>query len=399
MKRVTSEFKAELAKNGAHNLAYCWLIQREDDAVFAFTSHDRDLVFDLEAFVVAQGYAAPPGIVATGVQTYLAATSFVPSNVSTQAALNIDNLEIKTILDSSSILEDDLRAGIWDTARFCVFIVNWADLTMGAIIERVGQLGDVNTGRATAVVEMSGLMRAFQNTIGRMTSPLCDADVFDARCKVDAGGSGGGSAAIPFTVTGALTGVSSDGMTMFDTTRTEPGPTTPAANIVSITNANPAVVTIDADLGITNYQAITLYDIVGPSVLNGVTVARNVADDGLSFELGIDTSDTAIYLPYVGSGKVSTTETSGWFDGGLITMSSGPNNGRKMEVRTYVPGQWVLWLPFPELCEVGDTYTMTAGCNKELLGDCKNKYANGINHRGFTWLAGNDRLVQIGRRS
>lgn len=388
MKQVKTALKTHLAGN-SHTLAYCWLIERTDGTVFAFTTHDSDIAFDLETFVTDMGYGAPPGIVDTGTQTYLATSSFSASDVSTAAALNIDNMQIVGVLDSVSITEDDLRSGVWDYARFCVFLVNYADLTMGAVILRVGKLGDVTVNRQTYVAEMSGLLRAFQLAIGRLTSPLCDADVFDTRCTKNPAA---------FTVTGTLTGVSTDGTTLFDTARLEAGPSSPTVGIASITNANPGVVTMDDDsLGIVNFQTVTLSGIHGPVALNGVTVARNVSST--TFELPVDTSNTTDYPAYTTPhGTVSTVGTSGYFDAGKITMTSGPNNGRSMEVRSYVPGQWTLFLPFPVVCTVGDTYTMSAGCNKEILGDCLTKYANTVNHRGFPWLAGNDKLMQVGRK-
>jgi uncharacterized phage protein (TIGR02218 family) len=397
VKRCSAALKTHLAK-ASQTLAWCLLLQREDDAVYAFTSHDRDIAFNLEAFVTGQGYGAPPGIIGTATQTYLAG-GFLPSNVATTAKLNPDNLEVTGILDSSLILEDDLRSGVWDKARFAVFLVNWADLTMGAMIERVGDLGEVRTGSTAFVAEMTGLLRRLQLTIGRITAPLCDADVFDTRCGADPGGSHtDSSGTFAFTVTGTLDSVGADGLTLFDAARTEPGPTGESATISNITNANPGhVTTVPPALGLINYQTVTLAGILGPTALNGVTSIRNVTGDGLSFDLAIDTSDTTAYPPYTGGGEVFTVGASGWFDAGRITMTSGPNNGRSMEVRTYVPGQWTLLLPFPVLCTAGDTYSMTAGCNKELLGDCLNKYENTPRHRGFPWVAGNDKLIQVGR--
>ena len=37
----------------------------------------------------------------------------------------------------------------------------------------------------------------------------------------------------------------------------------------------------------------------------------------------------------------------------------------------------------------GDTVTVAAGCNKQF-STCKTKFANGVNHRGFPYMPGND---------
>ena len=40
----------------------------------------------------------------------------------------------------------------------------------------------------------------------------------------------------------------------------------------------------------------------------------------------------------------------------------------------------------------GDAFAITAGCDKQFA-TCKAKFANGINFRGFPYMAGNDTVV------
>ena len=56
MKTVSPELAAHLA-GAALTLATCWKIERRDGAILGFTSHDRDLVFDLAD---GGGPAGPP---------------------------------------------------------------------------------------------------------------------------------------------------------------------------------------------------------------------------------------------------------------------------------------------------------------------------------------------------
>jgi uncharacterized phage protein (TIGR02218 family) len=56
---------------------------------------------------------------------------------------------------------------------------------MGAEILRVGVLGNIQRKRGEYVAELRGLMQALQNNIGRTVAPTCDADLGDARCKVN----------------------------------------------------------------------------------------------------------------------------------------------------------------------------------------------------------------------
>ena len=86
---------------------------------------------------------------------------------------------------------------------------------------------------------------------------------------------------------------------------------------------------------------------------------------------------------------------SGWFTRGLVTMTSGANNGRAREVKRHVVRngavQIELWQPLGSAPAPGDTFTITAGCDK-TLATCRAKFGNAINYRGFPHMPGNDFL-------
>lgn len=98
------------------------------------------------------------------------------------------------------------------------------------------------------------------------------------------------------------------------------------------------------------------------------------------------------------------TEADGYWAGGNLTMTSGLSAGFPMEIKTSTAvGALTLVLPMPFGIAAGDTYTMTPGCNHLLKladgsygGDCKVKFANVINFRGFPEVPGPDRLSQYG---
>lgn len=93
----------------------------------------------------------------------------------------------------------------------------------------------------------------------------------------------------------------------------------------------------------------------------------------------------------------------GWFDNGLVTMTSGGNSGLSFAVKRYEPA-WTLHLPAPYAFAVADTFTVTPGCNKlhgtdmeglpDPDGDCINKFANGVRFRGFPHAPTNERLYR-----
>lgn len=378
--------KAHLAQ-GYQTMATCWLVVRSDGQVFAFTDHDANITFDLEAAMTAQGLTAGPGVAGIGSRTYLASAGFKASNLQTSSALNVDTGEAQGILSSPSIIEADLLAGLWDYASVAVFQVNWANLTAGAVIERVGTLGEIQTDRGTFKAEWRGIMQAYQQNLGRIDSPICNAILGDARCAVDLA---------LFTVTGTLEDVSADGMVLFDSARTEPGPTG-GLSIIDVTNANPGVVHLGSVTGLFNGLAVTLSGIVGPTALNGNTIVRSLNTTAYTFSLGIDTSDTAIYPPYVSGGTCTPMGgDAGYFDFGVITITSGANAGLSREIKNYVPGQIALQLPFPYPLTGSETYTAVAGCDHSLA-TCRDKFANVVNMRAFPYLPGLDKIVQVGR--
>jgi hypothetical protein len=202
----------------------------------------------------------------------------------------------------------------------------------------------------------------------------------------------------PFTVTGTLTGVNPDNVTLYDTSRAEAGPTG-GVTVTGVTNANPGVVTLaNNNLALANGQAITIAGVLGPTLINTVTLARNpTSASPYTFQLGIDTTNTTTYPPYSSGGMVTALGAdSGYFDYGLITFTSGLNNGLSMEIKSYVPGQLTLYLPMPYQPAIGDTYSLKAGCDK-AFATCKTKFTNVVNFRGEPYLPGIDKLVQVGR--
>lgn len=82
----------------------------------------------------------------------------------------------------------------------------------------------------------------------------------------------------------------------------------------------------------------------------------------------------------------------GYYNYGLITFTSGYNEGLSMEVKRYQAGSVELVMPLPYVLAVGDQYTIIAGCDKRF-STCKNVFGNAINFRGEPSVPGNDRLL------
>jgi uncharacterized phage protein (TIGR02218 family) len=82
----------------------------------------------------------------------------------------------------------------------------------------------------------------------------------------------------------------------------------------------------------------------------------------------------------------------GWFTGGKHVWTSGANDGRAMEVKRHAGAAIELWQSMSEAVGVGDSFTITAGCDKQFA-TCKAKFANAINFRGFPYMPGNDAVL------
>ena len=87
-----------------------------------------------------------------------------------------------------------------------------------------------------------------------------------------------------------------------------------------------------------------------------------------------------------------------WFTRGLLTFTSGAASGQAIEVKAHTVSAASgavaieLWSPARLPLTTGQTFTVTAGCDK-TLATCASKFANALNHRGFPTIPGNDFIV------
>ena len=131
----------------------------------------------------------------------------------------------------------------------------------------------------------------------------------------------------------------------------------------------------DADLG---DQRCTI-DLDLPA-LNGVGAVSAVADQRTFTVSGLGAFD------------------EDWFTRGLLTWTSGANAGRKAEAKLHSKRDGVvtleLWQAMSEEVEAGDSFTITAGCDKHF-GTCIRKFDNAVNFRGFPHVPGVDFALAV----
>lgn len=163
MKNVSSQMLAHLGGN-VTTLCTCWFIERRDGQQFYFTDHDA--------------------VVSYGGSSHLPVNGFKASALTTDDKMSVDNMEVVGVLSSDLITDADLLAGLWDQAYVEVYLVKWGYpyLLYDRVILRTGTLGEIKTGRNQFTAEMRGLLQPLQQSVGRVYSPLCNADFGDSRC-------------------------------------------------------------------------------------------------------------------------------------------------------------------------------------------------------------------------
>ena len=78
----------------------------------------------------------------------------------------------------------------------------------------------------------------------------------------------------------------------------------------------------------------------------------------------------------------SLAQAAGYFTEGVLTWTSGNNNGISEKIRNHTAGGVIAFiLPMVRNIQVGDTFSIVAGCNK-TLDACRDKFNNVLNFQG-----------------
>lgn len=138
-----------------------------DGPVFAYTDHDKDIVFE------GVTYRAQDGLTSTADEG--------------KSDMTPDNQDSSFFPDDDAITERDVRGKLFDSADVEVRVVNWADLSQGAIKLRKGTTGTFTLTRGTMTTQVRGLLQKLANVIGDTYGPTCRAQLGDSKCTIDMG--------------------------------------------------------------------------------------------------------------------------------------------------------------------------------------------------------------------
>lgn len=280
MRSIPSPLAEKLSAE-ATTLARCWRVTRADGSVLGFTDHDCDLAFDGATFRAASGLDARAASSAFG--------------------LSVGGGEVAGALHAEALTEDDLAAGLWDSARVETFIVDWTD-TAARMRLSVGEIGEVRRAGGEFVAEVRGMAHRLAQPTGRRFAAQCDAALGDGRCGVNLDVPAYAATATVLALAGAL--------------------------------------------------AVTAEHLEG-------------------------------YEP-------------GWFTGGTLSWTTGPNAGRVQAIRDHGFAGGIatlaLWDAPVHEPQPGDAFVVRAGCDKRAE-TCRLKFANILNFRGFPMIPGSDRAL------
>lgn len=86
-------------------------------------------------------------------------------------------------------------------------------------------------------------------------------------------------------------------------------------------------------------------------------------------------------------------QADGYFDAGVLTWTSGANDGAVSEVKSFAAGTITLWQPMLYPISAGDAYSLVPGCDK-LADTCQTKFSNYDNFGGFADVPGRDEITK-----
>lgn len=150
-------------------IATIWRIIRIDGVNFYFTDHDQNMTFD-------DG---------DGPQVYVADSGYSRTAVANNVGLSVDNMDMEGVFDNDAIKEDELRAGLFDHAEIRVSVINWSDLSQGAIRMRRGRIGEVlTTPQGVFRTELRGLTQQLSQNIVKSYQAECRVDLGSVECTI-----------------------------------------------------------------------------------------------------------------------------------------------------------------------------------------------------------------------
>lgn len=114
-----------------------------------------------------------------GMLDYSASVGFVPSTIMAASGLSVDNAEAESLMPEFDVpvSESDIRAGLYDFARFSIYVVDFMDLSLGHGTLLSGTVGrvSIDEGGLSFINELRGLSAQLKQSVCTKDSLTCRA--------------------------------------------------------------------------------------------------------------------------------------------------------------------------------------------------------------------------------
>jgi len=109
---------------------------------------------------------------------YSASIGVQPSALQGGASLGVDNADATSLNAEFDvpIAEEDIRAGVYDFARFRLYLVNYEDLSMGHVTLREGTIG-----RVTIDADGLSFVHVLRGLVAELKQSICEKDSLSCR--------------------------------------------------------------------------------------------------------------------------------------------------------------------------------------------------------------------------
>lgn len=163
MLNIPPSLQAKL-DHGVTNICSCWRVQRKDGVALGFTDHDEDIIFNGLRFLAKAGLDS--------------------SQMDNSLGLSAGTTEVVGAFSHESILEVDLRNGLYDGASVEIWMVDWRDVNDRLLLD-ISIIGEVRHTDSVFNAELRSQTCLFDQQRGAAYQRSCTADLGDARCGVD----------------------------------------------------------------------------------------------------------------------------------------------------------------------------------------------------------------------
>jgi hypothetical protein len=347
--------------------------------------------------------------------TFSTGIGFERSQAHWSTGLNVDTMDVTLharpdqTVDSKPIIES-IAEGDWDGAAVTVergfLAVSDPATLVGTVLMFTGWIGEMTEiGRIHAKFQLQSKLALLNVGLPKaLFQPGCRHVLYDAGCTLSRG-----SFTTTSSVTTASTNVINTGLTPVAVIA---GPVSapslsssstsgvllpvPAEYFVVVTYTTAYGETVpspEASILLTSGQGDHLVHVASPPSVTGATgwnVYMGLETDGEQLQNTTPIAiGTGFVMPaaglYLSGARTPTTSSQGYYAQGVITFTSGVNNGRKRTIESNSGGTLVLRVPLPDAPAPGDTFSVVPGCD-HAYQTCIQKFANGIHFGGFPFI-------------